>query len=203
MGVRTAWSLGVHPLLSIWKVRLMLGWLRKVFGGSSGPSRVPGDTSPGGAYSGLRAQALSIRRGEVGFPAPPAGAPVWGLLMETGYPGATATIMALVDGTTSLYISSGGGVIGGQGHESVREANATLLETANRLRRHLQPTASFPVPEVGRTLFYALTDSGILTGGGPEDDLGHGRLPLSPLFHAGHGVLTQLRLISEGAGQDA
>jgi hypothetical protein len=180
----------------------MLGWLRKIFGGPSDPGRVPGDSSKGGVYSGLRARALSTRRSEVGITAPRPGAPVWGLLMEMGFSGATVTIMALADGTTSLYLSTGGGVIGGQGHESVREANAAFLETANRSREHLKPTASFPVPEVGRTLFYALTDSGVLTGGGPQDDLGNGRHPLSALFHSGNDVLTQLRLTSEGRGQD-
>lgn len=181
----------------------MLGWLRKVFGGSSEPSPSPPESSGGGVYSALRAQALSTQRSETGIPTPRADAPVWGVLMETGYPGVTATILALADGTTSLYLSTGGGVIGGQKHASVREANATLLETANRLRQHLQPAASFPVAEVGRTLFYALTDSAVLTGGGPEEDLRHRRHTLSALFHAGHGVLTQLRLVSEAGGRGA
>jgi hypothetical protein len=35
----------------------MLGWFRKLFGGSSGPPRLSTDTSNGGVYSGLRAQA--------------------------------------------------------------------------------------------------------------------------------------------------
>src|SRR5689334_11044465 len=123
----------------------MLDWFRKLFGGASGPPRVPTDTSRGGVYSGLRAQAVSARRGAAGIPAPPDHAPVWGILMETGYPGATATLFALADGTTSLYLSSGGGVIGGQAHESVRAATAALLAAANQMRRHLQPASSFPV----------------------------------------------------------
>jgi hypothetical protein len=118
--------------------------------------------------------------------------------MEMGLPGATVTLFALADGTTSLYLSAGGGVIGGQGHESVREASTAFLATANKFRQHLHPASSVPVPEVGHTLFYLLTDAGSLTGGGPEDDLGHGRHVLSPLFHAGHGVMTQLRLVSGG-----
>ena len=122
--------------------------------------------------------------------------------METGYPQATATLLALGDGTTSLYLSSGGGVIGGHAHRSVREANAALLETANDYYQHLKPSESFPLPATGHTLFYVLSDSGVLYGGGREDDLGHGRHLLSPLFHAGHRVITQLRRMSESAGQD-
>jgi hypothetical protein len=153
-------------------------------------------------YSALRHQALSTQRTEVGIPAPPPEAPAWGILMETGYPEATATLFALSDGTSSLYLSSGGGVIGGHAHQSVREANAELLQTANHYYQHLKPSESFPLPAAGHTLFYVLTDSGVLTGGGRENDLGLGRHPLSPLFHAGHRVITQLRLVSESADQD-
>ena len=153
-------------------------------------------------YSGLRHQALSTRRTEVGIPAPPPEAPVWGILMETGYPEATATLLALGDGTTSLYLSSGGGVIGGHAHEGVRQANAEFLDTANEYCQHLEPTESFPVPGEGHTLFYVLTDSGVLSGAGLEDDLGFGRHELSPLFHAGHQVITELRHISESAEEN-
>ena len=124
----------------------MFGWIRKLFGKSSGPPRVPTDTSPKGVYSSLRGGALSTRRAEVGIPAPPRKAPVWGMLMETGFPEATVTLFAVTDGTTSLYFSNGGGVLGGHAHESVREANAEFLETANRLSRHLTATTTFPVP---------------------------------------------------------
>ena len=153
-------------------------------------------------YPALRHQALSTKRTKVGIPAPPPEAPAWGILMETGYPETTATLLALSDGTTSLYFSSGGGVIGGHAHQSVRQANVALLETANQYYQHLKPSESFPVPATGHTLFYVLTDSGVLSGGGREDDLGHGRHPLSPLFHAGHQVIAQLRLMSESEDQD-
>jgi hypothetical protein len=138
---------------------------------------------------------------EVGIPAPPPEAPVWGILMETGYSEATATLLALGDGTTSLYFSSGGGVIGGHAHPSVRQANVELLETANQYYQRLEPTESFPLPAEGHVHFYVLTDSGVLGGTGFEDDLGFGRHPLSSLFYAGHRVITELRLVSESGSE--
>ena len=117
--------------------------------------------------------------------------------METGHGPVTATLFALADGTTSLYLSNGGGVIGGQGHETVRTANASFINQANHSLEHLKPTDMFPIPEPAHTVFYVLTDSGILTGGALENDLGYDRHPLSPLFHAGHELITQLRLVSE------
>jgi hypothetical protein len=123
---------------------------------------------------------------------------VWGMLMETEHSGATATLFAVWDGTTSLYLSSGGGMLGGHAHDTVREANAEFLETANRFRQHLRPASAFPLPAMGRVTFYGLTDLGVLTADGAEHDLAHGHHALSALFHAGLKVLTQLRSISEG-----
>jgi hypothetical protein len=67
------------------------------------------DESRAEEYWNLRHQALSIQRTEVGIPEPPPEAPAWSILMETGYPEGTATLLALSDGTTSIYLSSGGG----------------------------------------------------------------------------------------------
>jgi len=94
----------------------MPGWFNKR---SETPARVSTDPSPNGVYSGLRHQALTTNRTEVGITAPSAEAPAWGVLMETGYDSVTVTLLALSDGTTSLYFSNRGGVIGGQGHETV------------------------------------------------------------------------------------
>src|SRR2546425_13192247 len=175
-------------------------WFKKR---SDTPARVTTDTSPNGVYSGLRRQALIPNRIEIGIAAPEPDAPAWGTLMETGYDAVTVTLFALTDGTTSLYFSNGGGVIGGQGHEAVRYANAAFLNQANDSLLALKRCETFPIPEPAHTIFYVLTDPGVLTGGARENDLGYGRHPLSALFHAGHEVITQLRLISESTQGDA
>ena len=166
-------------------------------------TRVSTDTSPDGVYSGLRHQALSVSRTEAGIPEPPLDAPAWGILMETGYEGTTVTLFALSDGTTSLYFSNGGGMIGGHAHETVRNANARLIHEANQNLKLFTPCDAFPIPATGRTIFYLLTDSGVLTAEASEDDLGYRRHLLSTLFHAAHDVITQFRLISEAAEDDS
>lgn len=172
----------------------MFGWLKKLFTSSIKVPLVPTDTS-GGVYSGLRSRAFSMRSSDVGITSSKAQT-AWGILMETGYPGATATLLALNDGTTSLYLSSGGGVIGAHSHETVRIANSQFLDVANLNIQHMKPTLSFPVPAMGETIFYVLTDGGTLTACAPEQELGNNRNVLSPLFYAGHEVITQLRLVS-------
>src|SRR5712671_7117575 len=102
----------------------MPSWFKKR---SDNPAQFSSDTSPDEVYSVLRNQALSTNRTENGIATPPPAAPAWGILMETGYDLATVTLFALADGTTSLYISNGGGMIGGQAHEAVRNANAAFI----------------------------------------------------------------------------
>ena len=165
----------------------MVGWLRKVLAGLGQARRASSGAGPA-AYQALRSQALSVERTSPGLSAVPPDAPVWGLLMEMGFPNGAATLFVLADGTTSLYHSGGGGVIGGQAHETVRRANATLLAEANKLVARLSPTSAYPLPQAGSTVFYARTDSGILAGGGANEHLGGGRHELSSLFLAGDDV---------------
>jgi hypothetical protein len=121
--------------------------------------------------------------------------------METGHGEATVTLRVFGDGSTSLYLSNGGGILGGNEHEALRTAALAFIVQANLSRNQLGPRKVFPVP--AHTVFYALTDAGIVTAGALENDLGYGRHPLSVLFHAGHRVINELRLISEAARADA
>jgi hypothetical protein len=154
--------------------------------------------SGGQMYLKLRSQALALARDPIAVPAPGHEAPVWGVVMDMGFPNGTATLVALADGSTSLYYSNGGGVIGGQAHEPVRMANAVFIDEANRLHGRLTQSETHPLPAAGQTAFYALTDAGVLGGAAANEDLGKGTHELATLFLAGHGVITQLRLVSEG-----
>jgi hypothetical protein len=116
--------------------------------------------------------------------------------METGYAEGTAALFSLIDGTTSLYLSSGGGIIGGGAYETVRDASAEFIKAGDTVLEHLKPTRDGAFAEPGETLFYALTDAGVFSGCALELTLATGYHPLSGLFLAGQEVLTQLRLIS-------
>ena len=148
-------------------------------------------------YLGLRSQVLGSSRATLGIAQPASAAEPWGVLMETGYEKGSATVAALADGTASIYLSNGGGFIGGHRHEAVHRAAVAMVREAVRHVQSMQPTTAFPLPEGGRTVFYVLTDSGVFTGSAAERTLGERRHALAPLFHAGQEVVTQYRLISE------
>jgi hypothetical protein len=141
----------------------------------------------------LRNQALAVEGGELGL-APTAEHPrVWGLVMETGYPQALVTLVVLAEGTTSLYVGSGGGVIGAGAHELVRRAAAALLDRAEAMHDQLEPTHSAPLPAVGEVRFYARTFGGLRSAAADERTLAAGSHRLSPLFLDAHRVITAIR----------
>ncbi len=145
----------------------------------------------------LRNQLLTSPPDKLGFTKAGSDSEVWGILMETGYPEALATLMSLRDGNASLYLGHGGGVIGGVGHENVRRAAMGFVKESAKYLTSMKSTTSFPYPAVGRVKFYVLTFNGVVTAEAHQNELGEGKHGLSPLFFAGHGVITQLRQISE------
>jgi len=166
----------------------MFDFVRRLFGGGRGDAA---------AYAGLREQALTVTREAAGVAAPAPDAPIWLLVVEFGHPGVTATLVAIADGTTSLYLSSGGGVIGGGAHDSVRAANASLLRAANALRDRMGRVTACERPPAGSTAFHARIDGGVLSYTGTDTDLARSDRPMSSLFLAAHRVLGELRVMTQ------
>src|SRR5687767_10439095 len=120
----------------------MFKWLRKLFGLSSTDRRrrrssrsvqrlqpqvsvrrrvasgspvSPSQRNAESAVLGLRNQALQGTPTAFGLEAPSSPTQPWGVLMETGFPEGWYSLVALSDGSASIYLSSGGGSIGGAG----------------------------------------------------------------------------------------
>jgi hypothetical protein len=77
--------------------------------------------------------------------------------MDWGITNGTATIVALSDGTASVYLSSGGGYIGGGGQEPIRQAALKAVDVARKVQMPSEPAMDFPLPETGDVFFYFLT----------------------------------------------
>ena len=122
---------------------------------------------------------------------------IWGVVMETGYEEGAATLVALADGSASLYFSTGGGLIGGGRHPNVATAARRLVDRAVPHRPGLSAVSEFPLPAHGDVHFYVLTTEAVLRAGAPEEALAGSDHPLSDLFFAGHVVITELRKVSE------
>ena len=157
-------------------------------------------TSAAEVFAGLRAQAFAVDGNDVGAHNPRGAPSIWGLIMETGYPKGVASLVTFSDGTTSMYFSNGGGVIGAGQHVTVRAASKELLRRANTYIKEFTPAADHPLPAVGRVRFYARTFGGLLSADAEENELGGGHHRLSPLFYAAHQVIAELRQIAQAKG---
>ena len=143
-------------------------------------------------YSDLRKQVLSLTKDQLGI-----DSPVLAVLMETRYPDGVATLIAVADGTSSLYFSNGGGIIGTGEYKKVHDSSVTLVNIAEKNIDKLLLTKDFPLPKNGNTRFYVVTPSGIYTNEVLEDDLGNERHPLSPVFFQGHELISYIRAVEE------
>jgi hypothetical protein len=147
-------------------------------------------------YDDLRAQALALGAEIVGAKKEDE---VLGVLMETGYPEAVATLVSALDGSASLYYSSGGGTIGAGGQAGPNAASKRLTGMAASFLRHMTKTEKSPLPKVGFTRFYVVTRSGLFTAEAKENDLGENRHALSPLFHAAHELIHEIIVTDDKA----
>jgi hypothetical protein len=162
-----------------------------------GRKRAKEQSPPAEVYADLRQQVLHLTPAQLGSVAL-ADAPILALLMETGYPEAVATLVAIADGTTSLYFSNGGGVIGAGTHATVAEASRRWLDTGHEFLPQLSAMEEPPLPAEGVTQFVAVTPAGLRGVVAPDEELGEGRHDLSPFFYAGQDVITQIRLAEGG-----
>jgi hypothetical protein len=111
--------------------------------------------------------------------------------------GVTASIFSSCEGTASLYTTSTFGIIGGEGHETVRAAAKALVKAADEHLATATPTTEFPYPGEGRVRFYLLTFDGVRVIDTDQATLNDPASKYSELFALGQAVLTELRLVTE------
>ncbi len=157
--------------------------------------RQQGGKSGHEVYLGLRQQALNVTPTDIGVMVLPDSAEAFGVVMDIGMTTGTATVVAFSTGDASLYLSTGGGVIGGIGHEEVRVAAKDFVSIASSCTQGMVLTSSFQLPESGKVAFYILTPRGVFRKEAAETDLQASEL--APLYAAGQCVITELRVVSD------
>jgi len=75
------------------------------------------------------------------------------------------------DGSASVYLSSGGGFIGGSSHETIRKATQKMVAIAADCQPNATATTTYPLPRHAQVIFYFLTDAGVFTANAPQEEL--------------------------------
>ena len=123
----------------------------------------------------------------------------WAVALETAYEDMTFMAICLLDGSASLYVSEGGSIIGAGEHEHVAGFASAIAQGAGLFfTAYATPARQYPKPKKDHAHFYFVTDKGALkTPEILEEDLGENRHPLSPLFHAMHALISDIRDLVE------
>jgi len=153
-------------------------------------------TNPKKVYLGLREQVFSGSSAAFGISVAAPGDP-WGAVMEIGMGKTTVTVVALADCNASIYLSSGGGFIGGQSHESIRQAAQNMIRQISDHRAALHETKEYPLPKNGQVTFYALYDDCVMAAAARESQLKSHKYGVTYIFAAGQEIITQYRRIQE------
>lgn len=148
-------------------------------------------------YRRLRGMALDAVA--LGLPAPPPEHPgVSGVVVDIpAGGGAFATLVAMADGTTSLYSSTGGGTIGAGAHPAVAEATHALLAVVDRRLEEFGEDDDTEQPIGARVRFFVLTPEGRRVVDVPDAAFwGHEEHELTPVIAAAQEVIAALRQVS-------
>lgn len=166
-----------------------------------GDRRDQPDGRPGAGTEDPLAVYLQLRGiplGEQGGPSEPfEDSTVVAVLLEWGQANGSATVAAMADGTTSLYTSTGGGVIGAGAHALVREANRRLMQAAQDHLEEFTPTTETPVPAQGRLAIVIRTTHDLRRSEVTLADVQRGTVRGQAVFDAANEVTTALRVTSE------
>jgi len=148
-------------------------------------------------FADLRSMAFSVTPEQLQLSLPPDKTVVYGVIMDWGIDTVTATVVSYETGDASMYLSSGGGVIGGGQHENVNSAAKHFVSLAQSYLDKASKSETNHLPHQDEVKFYLLTNNGTYVG---EDIMGNFENNTStwlPLFNEANKVLTELRLISE------
>jgi hypothetical protein len=118
-------------------------------------------------------------------------------------------LVAVADGSASLYFSNGGGVIGAGEHANVSKLAKELVDYSSNFAKHLdrwdrwdqraQWDIGFepPLPSPAMVRVSIISKGGGLSSEFPEDELKCGQSPLSDFYLQSVGLIGEIKLIAK------
>ena len=146
------------------------------------------------AYVGMRKQVLKLDDKQI---PEIKGKEVWAVLMETGRDEEVISVVAVAEGSASLYYSNGGGMIGLGKDTNVRSSSLAFVKKSASFLKFMKRVEAFPLPKPGQTVFYLVTPKGVYSYQADRDDLGRQQDKLSALYYAGHELIARMRVADQ------
>jgi hypothetical protein len=149
------------------------------------------------AYEELRNMAFKVTPEQLALSLPTDKTIVYGVVMDWEMGGATATTVAYQTGDASLYLSSGGGVIGGGQHQNVNSASKQFISLAQTFLDKTAKAEKTSLPTTNEIKFYFLTNKGVYVGQEQMKNFENNSSLWLKLFEEGNNLLSELRKTSE------
>ena len=158
--------------------------------------------SSGNVFLGLRSLVLQGTRANFGLSPGSRPTQPFAVVADWGLPEGTTTVVAIADGSASVYRSNGAGSIGGgQSHESIRAAALETVKLAEDVQPLMHSTKEYPLAQRGQVNFYVVTDNGVFAATASADDLASRHSAFSKLGDSAQGIITAYREV-EKAGSN-
>lgn len=148
-------------------------------------------------YQDIRNLALGATMEQIGVQFPSDQTKIYGVIMDWDVGEGTATLVAFLSGDASLYLSSGGGVIGGSGHDNVKQAAAAFIKKADEYFSKTIKTDSTPLPGKDGVKFYFLTNKGKFVGQEEVKNFDNNSSQWLDLFEEGNKLITEIRMVAD------
>ena len=148
-------------------------------------------------YNDLRNLALSMTPEQIGLKLPENQTKIYGIIMDWDLGEGTATLVAFGNGDASLYLSSGGGMIGGGGHENIKKAANILLTKAEVYLDKTTKTETNPLPKKNGLKFCFLTNKGKFEGQEEMKNIENNSSEWLDLFNEANNLITEIRLTND------
>ena len=148
-------------------------------------------------YEEMRNMAFKVKPEELGLSLPKDKVVVYGLVMDWEMDGAIATTVSYQTGDASLYLSTGGAVIGGGQHQNVNSTAKKFVVFAQTFLDKATKVETHALPENKEVIFYFLTNKGIYAGKNKMENFENNSSVWIKLFEEGNNLLAELRKVSE------
>lgn len=144
-------------------------------------------------YQALRQQMLNTKPNSLGLN--PKSKEVWGVIIEADYLNTIGTLVVFANGTVSLYLGGGGGIVGLGTHAGPKKAAQHLLSLAQNYAKYAAPSHKFHLPKLANIKFYFLTGRGVSSIEVNKRVLLENRHKISPLYYQGFALVSEIRRI--------
>lgn len=148
-------------------------------------------------YQDLRSMALNVTTEQLQLSIPGEQTKVFGVVMDWDLGEGIATFISFETGDASMYLSSGGGMIGGSRHEKVSRAAKSCVSEAQKYLANTIQFETTPLPDKDCVRFYLLTNKGRFSVQEELKNFENNSSPWLPLFEEANKVISELRAIEE------